>query len=278
MTDRSMAVYRTATSGPTRAMQVSAFGLHTIRSQIVDRILQCYAVVLVESGHGTLVTAVSGRHEVVGPALFFLVPGVLHSYGPAPGTAWGERWALFDGTLAQEFEAAELIKRGAPLMQVDDVTEMGRLFSTLHSEMLEHGHLSRFASAATLHRLIVRAAIQQRAGAADRAGPSLGAAKAIRALKERALEDLDLTALAAEFDVSAATLRRHCSETYGVPPKVLQTRLRLDRARELLAVTEETVEAIALAIGFEDSFYFSRVFLKHEGCSPSAFRKLNRRS
>jgi AraC-like DNA-binding protein len=100
---------------------------------------------------------------------------------------------------------------------------------------------------------------------------------ALRALQSRALEEIDLAGLAAEFGVSPATLRRHCVEAYGIPPKVLQGRLRLDRAKELLATSDQTIEAIAAHVGFSDAFYFSRVFNRREGCSPSAFRRLNRR-
>jgi AraC-like DNA-binding protein len=270
MNRRSVAIYRAAMF-ESRALAVSGFGMQAIRSQVVERTLASYAVVLVESGAGTLTTRASGVHRVVGPCLFFLVPGVAHSYGPDAGTEWHERWALFEGALAGEFERSELIRRGEPLVPLGDVTEMVRLFSTLHSEMLDHAPLSRAACAATLHRLVVRGAMQRPVVEGASAG-------AIGALRDRALESVDLAALAQEFGLSPATLRRHCLEAYGVPPKVLQMRLRLDRAKELLAVTSDTVEAIAQAVGFEDSFYFSRIFLKYEACAPTVFRRMNRRS
>jgi len=274
MNRRWVAIYR-ASMHEGQTLSVSGFGMQAIRSQVVERTLASYAVVLVESGCGTLMTGASGAHRVVGPCLFFLVPGVEHSYGPDAGTEWHERWALFEGALAGEFERDDLIRRGDPLVQLGDVTEMVRLFSTLHSEMLDHAPLSRAACSATLHRLVVRGAMQRPVGDGAQAGASAGA---IGALRDRALESVDLAALAREFGLSPATLRRRCLEAYGVPPKVLQMRLRLDRAKELLAVTSDTVEIISQAVGFEDSFYFSRIFLKYEGCAPTMFRRMNRRS
>lgn len=50
------------------------------------------------------------------------------------------------------------------------------------------------------------------------------------------------------------------------------TRLRMARARELLGLTRRTVAEIALDVGYEDAFYFSRQFRKLHGCSPSEFR------
>jgi transcriptional regulator GlxA family with amidase domain len=63
-----------------------------------------------------------------------------------------------------------------------------------------------------------------------------------------------------------------------MPPKAFQLRLRLDRAKELLALTDDGIETIAETVGFADSFYFSRLFHAREGLAPSAFRARNQRT
>jgi len=50
------------------------------------------------------------------------------------------------------------------------------------------------------------------------------------------------------------------------------TALRMQRARELLAETTGSVADIALAVGYEDSRYFSQVFRRHVDATPSEFR------
>ena len=49
-------------------------------------------------------------------------------------------------------------------------------------------------------------------------------------------------------------------------------RLRLDRAREWLAEEGRSVTDIAFAAGFSSSQYFSHVFRKYTGLTPSRFR------
>jgi AraC-like DNA-binding protein len=270
---KPIAVFRAPSSGTRRqALDVTEFGMHTITSQIVDRRLPGYAAVLIESGSGRLDTEHTGPLDVAGPSLFWLSPGTRHSYGPWPGTAWDERWVLFEGPLADEFRRLGLIDRAAPLVRIDDLGAVARLFSAIHSGTLDHGQLGRSACAATLYRLVVTVARYRARPPGEARTPD-----ALRALQSRALEEIDLAGLAAEFGVSPATLRRHCVEAYGIPPKVLQGRLRLDRAKELLATSDQTIEAIAAHVGFSDAFYFSRVFNRREGCSPSTFRRLNRR-
>lgn len=49
--------------------------------------------------------------------------------------------------------------------------------------------------------------------------------------------------------------------------------LRVQRAKYLLSNSTNTLQEIAREIGFEDPFYFSRVFKKIEGMPPSAYRE-----
>lgn len=51
---------------------------------------------------------------------------------------------------------------------------------------------------------------------------------------------------------------------------------RLFAAKEMLIGSDMTIEEIALKIGFNDAFYFSRCFKMKEGISPSSYRALMR--
>lgn len=53
---------------------------------------------------------------------------------------------------------------------------------------------------------------------------------------------------------------------------------RLKVAKKKLAATNETVAAIAKQVGFEDGAYFSRVFKKLEGMTPSEYRRFIQRA
>ena len=88
---------------------------------------------------------------------------------------------------------------------------------------------------------------------------------------------MNLAEFANECGISAATLRRRFLAATGLSPKAFQLRVRLDRAMELLATTQYSIEAVAMQCGFDDSFYFARLFLQREHCTPSEFRRRNRR-
>ena len=49
--------------------------------------------------------------------------------------------------------------------------------------------------------------------------------------------------------------------------------LRMQKARELLRDESKSIEQIAELVGYNDYFYFTKVFKKSQGISPSKYRK-----
>jgi len=82
-----------------------------------------------------------------------------------------------------------------------------------------------------------------------------------------------LGAVALHFRISPFQLSRRFHAMFGVSPAAYRTRLRMKRARHLLIGTTWSVERIAAECGFENAFYFSRVFSREHTQPPSAYRK-----
>ena len=49
-------------------------------------------------------------------------------------------------------------------------------------------------------------------------------------------------------------------------------KIKIERAKYLLTENDRPVKEVAEMLGFEDAFYFSRMFKKYTGVSPQAFR------
>ena len=88
-----------------------------------------------------------------------------------------------------------------------------------------------------------------------------------------------ISALAARLQVSQQYLGRLFKAETGVTPVHYLNRLRIEKAKELMRSSKRNISEAALAVGFENIYYFSRLFKQHEGMSPSAYRAwLNSRS
>ncbi|KQO18314.1 AraC family transcriptional regulator [Paenibacillus sp. Leaf72] len=66
---------------------------------------------------------------------------------------------------------------------------------------------------------------------------------------------------------------RMFKEQMGVPPIQYIARLKIEKAKELLADSTLSVSEVAEQAGFNDLFYFSKQFKKIAGLSPTEFRK-----
>lgn len=84
--------------------------------------------------------------------------------------------------------------------------------------------------------------------------------------------ELSLRDVCRRASISESAFRRNFVAHYGKPPIKFLTELRLGNAQKLLISTPDTVEQIALASGFHDVKYFSRVVKEHFGCTPSELR------
>ncbi|UYW02551.1 AraC family transcriptional regulator [Flavobacterium agricola] len=77
---------------------------------------------------------------------------------------------------------------------------------------------------------------------------------------------------AEHYGYSESNFSKKIKNLFGKPPKkLLQERLVLE-AKKMLHLTYKNINQIALELGFEDEFYFSRFFKNEVGVSPKVFR------
>jgi two-component system response regulator YesN len=99
----------------------------------------------------------------------------------------------------------------------------------------------------------------------------IGQAK--RYINQHFREPVSLEDVAREVHLSPFYLSRLFKEKEGVNFVDYLTRLRLEEAKQLLAQTNDTVAAIAEQVGYAEANYFSRIFRRHFGMSPSEYRE-----
>jgi AraC-like DNA-binding protein len=86
-------------------------------------------------------------------------------------------------------------------------------------------------------------------------------------------EEITLDDLSAEAGLSAWHLLRAFRQAFGETPHAFLTRLRLERARDLLIVSTRPVTTICFDVGFTSLGSFSSLFRRAVGLSPIEFRR-----
>lgn len=85
--------------------------------------------------------------------------------------------------------------------------------------------------------------------------------------------DWDFDEEAAKLHVSLRHFRSLFKQAAGAPPQHFVLRERLALAANLLVSSNEAIRQIAFKTGFEDEFYFSRLFQKYYHLFPKEYRK-----
>lgn len=79
--------------------------------------------------------------------------------------------------------------------------------------------------------------------------------------------------LAAACHMSRATFARLFARLCGMAPAEMLTRLRMARAARTLAQGERAVGLVALEVGYQSEAAFNRMFKRHFGVGPGAYRR-----
>jgi AraC family transcriptional regulator len=97
--------------------------------------------------------------------------------------------------------------------------------------------------------------------------------RCVELLRARFSEDISLDELAAETRLSHFHFARMFKQSVGVPPRVYLTRLRIEKACELLETTDLPVTEIAQEVGYSSNQVLARVFIKHQRMRPTDYRR-----
>jgi len=212
-------------------------------------------------GEGVILADGEWKHIRAGQACL-LPPFVMNALKCLPGKTWHFAWVRY----REAREVRPIVSSISPVTGSFDAAPLKAAIEGLHAE----SHSEQSAAALhhwseLVHHYVLRFA--QPHSSDDR----------IWRVWQRVETDLgrawSLDDLAAIACISGEHLRRLCRKELGRSPIQQLTHLRLQRARHLLLVTDDKVEVIARAVGFESAFTFSNTFQKWTGWRPSQFRR-----
>ncbi|WP_339287324.1 AraC family transcriptional regulator [Paenibacillus sp. FSL E2-0201] len=98
-------------------------------------------------------------------------------------------------------------------------------------------------------------------------------AQAVRYIHERYREPITLETLLEHLSCSSRQLLHAFKKQVRTSPIDYLIQLRMSKAKNLLLSTDFTLKEIAESVGYTDSYYFSRIFKKYEGVSPTSFKE-----
>lgn len=86
-------------------------------------------------------------------------------------------------------------------------------------------------------------------------------------------QNLSAEALADRAYLSPRHFSRRFKDVFGSTPAVFVENLRLTEARERLTLPDQTIESVALSVGFKSADAFRRAFERRYGLKPTTYRR-----
>ncbi|MGR3615771.1 MAG: GlxA family transcriptional regulator [Paracoccaceae bacterium] len=140
----------------------------------------------------------------------------------------------------------------------------------LHLIERDHGYdLSVAVADQMVYNAMRNATAEQRVSLQSRNGMrNAHLARAMQIMNESVSDPASPTFIAQEVGISTRQLERLFGKYLNASPKKYFMEMRLDRARNLLIQTENSVTEVALACGFDNPGHFSRVYRAAFGVTP----------
>lgn len=92
-------------------------------------------------------------------------------------------------------------------------------------------------------------------------------------LNENYMRPISLATISKSIYLSPAYISKVFKEEMGESPINYLIKIRLSKARELLLDGKHSIKAVARSVGYEDVYYFSKLYKKYHNMSPSKIRK-----
>ena len=87
------------------------------------------------------------------------------------------------------------------------------------------------------------------------------------------LASMSVDLLTKKFNTSRSTLYREFKNVFNLSPKEYINKIKLEKAKKMLKEKTYSIKIIAYSLGYENPMYFSTVFKKNTGLSPSEYRR-----
>lgn len=236
------------------------------------RTLSKHAVMYIVRGCGYFEDEVTARTDIKAGTVFFLYPGRWHNFDPSPGTVWTEYWALFDGKVIEKL-FGKIIPRESPLFYYGASSSLKDVYESLYALKMQRDAWRYERSLYLLHSILMQIFIKAHSKKAGTGNELITeAVKEMEAAVEKNLP-FDFKEFAGNTGVGYEKFRKDFFRETGSSPLNYLTMLKMEKAMELLSSPAMSVKEISSLLGYQDPYYFSRLFKSRKNISPENFRR-----
>lgn len=229
-------------------------------------------------GAGTLDTS-HGKHPIPRGTVALLRPFEFHAYEADPRDAWSYYWIHFNGTVAQQYY--DVLTGGGThaCIAVESNLRFVENFEKVLGIFQEgQAYKNLVQASAAMHQLLgdLFGQICQRSAPQESASARIE--RTLAMMRKNLSTHVSIHELAASAGMSHAYFTMQFRKHTGQSPRSFFNRQRIAKACEYLAATDTKVDNVARLVGYEDPFYFCRLFKRITQQTPTIYRRSVRKA
>lgn len=230
------------------------------------RILHEFQLVYITKGKGQYASQQIQQCDIQEGTIILIKPGEWHTYRPDKTSGWESYWVGFSGLGAENLSSLNL------LIKIGYDEEMVGLYR----KILDVSNDERPGYQQLLSGILIHLVAYLCYRANDRTWRDRQVIdkidKARLIIREKLNTPISPEEIAASLNMSYTWFRRMFRQYTGLAPAQYIARLKIQKAKEMLSVSNKTIKEIAIDLGFESIDYFSTQFRKQTGQTPTHFR------
>jgi AraC-like DNA-binding protein len=198
--------------------------------------------------------------------------GIPHCYGADEVAPWSIYWSHFRGQSASDYLNYLGVSKESPLLNTSNMVTLTEAFEDMYvhtqHDLTDNELLSLSTSQA---RFLALLSVFKQAPLSSSLRVEQRIFQSIKFMKKNLNCSLTLEQLSKEANLSTSHYSSLFKQQVSNSPIAFFNNLKMQRACEIFNSGETNIAGVACELGFNDFFYFSRIFKKIVGVSPSKY-------
>ncbi len=237
------------------------------------RILNEYQLLYITDGNGIFTFGNEKQSCLITEGkMFFLMPGVWHTYKPLENSGWNEYWIGFKGDIIHKIVSEGFFLNRAPVFNIGHNERIIDLY--LKAIEIANEERAGFQQALVGIVMHILGLMYYRDKTRDFEDEILIGKinKAKVLMRESIYKQLTGEEVAKQLNISYSSFRKAFKEFVGTSPTKYMLELKLNETKLLLSTTNQPIKEISYSLNFENPDYFHIFFKKKTGLTPVEYR------
>ncbi|MBC7745507.1 MAG: AraC family transcriptional regulator [Flavobacterium sp.] len=218
---------------------------------------------------------INGTQYELHPNTYFIIPkNIPHRYNSNEGNPWSIYWIHFTGDISAKIYERFLQNNQLLVHPISYDENRIKLFEQIYST-IEHSFNERETEIANINLLhFVSSFVYYK-----EANPAIyntdSISNSILFMRKNINEKLGIEELSKQQNISVSHYCRTFKRKTGSSPINYFNQLKIQKACQCLYFTDRSIKEICTELGFDDQYYFSRLFRNIIGLSPLKYKNLH---